>query len=76
MNHYAIISQIERFPRPIQIQILDYIEFLQQKYKPKKEVKKNKFKFDWEGGLKRTYPKISSVELQHKLERKEWHTVA
>ena len=66
MNYYTIISQIERFPKPIQIQIFDYIEFLQQKYKPKKEVKKIKFKFDWEGGLKRTYPKISSVGLQHK----------
>ena len=70
MNNFnTIITGIESLPVPIQKQILDYTEFLLNKYKPKRKSEKTKFKFDWEGGLKKRYPKISSVELQHKANK-------
>ena len=70
MNNFnTIITEIESLPVPIQTQILDYAEFLLNKYKPKRKPEKTKFKFDWEGGLKNSYPKISSVELQHKANK-------
>jgi len=66
MNNFnTIITEIESLPVPIQKQILDYTEFLLNKYKPKKKPEKTKFKFDWAGGLKQDYPNTSSVELQH-----------
>ena len=39
--------------------------FLLSKYGGNKR-DKNKFKFDWEGGLSKLKDKYSSVELQHK----------
>ncbi len=40
------------------------MEFLIQKYR--KEEKREKFRFDWEGGLSELKEKYTSVELQHK----------
>jgi hypothetical protein len=56
---------IRELPEDLQREVLDYIEFLVNKYKIKDKLEK-KFKFDWEGGLAELQEKYSSVELQHK----------
>jgi len=62
-------TKIRELPEDLRREVLDYIEFLEKKYKNK--VKKiTKFKFDWEGGLSEIREKFTSVELQHKSS--EW----
>ncbi len=58
------ISDFENLPKQIQQQVLDYIEFLLDKYQ-KKDNKDKKFSFDWEDGLSELKNDYSSVELQH-----------
>ncbi len=60
--------KLEDLPEDIKKEIIDYIEFLVQKYVQKE--KKEKFSFDWEGGLAELKEKYTSVELQHKAS--EW----
>jgi hypothetical protein len=57
--------RIKELPDDIKREVLDYIEFLQKKYK-KAGNGKRKFKFNWEGGLEKFRDKFTSVELQHK----------
>jgi len=57
--------KIKELPDDVKREILDYIEFLQKKYK-KAGNGKRKFKFNWEGGLEKLRDKFTSVELQHK----------
>jgi len=60
-----ILSQL---PPEARRELLDYTEFLLQKYGRKD--KKRGFTFSWEGKLKDI--KLTSVELQHKA--LEWQT--
>lgn len=58
------ISDFENLPKQIQQQVLDYIEFLLDKYQ-NKDNKNTKFSFDWEDGLSELKNDYTSVELQH-----------
>ncbi|MGQ9626696.1 MAG: DUF2281 domain-containing protein [Anaerolineae bacterium] len=68
MQEQIIIDKLEKLPENLKREVLDYIEFLLQKYR--KKTRKKKFKFDWEGGLSELKEKYTSVELQHKA--MEW----
>ncbi len=69
MINKEIETKIKELPDELKREVLDYIEFLTNKYKLKKK-RKRSFKFDWEGGLEELKDKFTSVELQHKS--KEW----
>jgi len=58
-----IKAKLEELPEDLKKEVLDYIEFLLQKYGGK--TKKGRFRFDWEGGLSDLREKYTSVELQH-----------
>ena len=67
MDVEEIGVKIKKLPEHLIPEVLDYIEFLLNKYGNKKTVEsKNKFKFDWEGGLSKLKDQYTSVELQHK----------
>lgn len=68
MAENVIKEKLEGLPEDLRREVLDYIEFLLQRYGRKEE--KKKFKFDWEGGLSELKKKYTSVELQHKAS--EW----
>ena len=65
MNSIIIQSKFDELPENLKYEVLDYIEFLLQKYGKLSE--KKKFKFDWEGGLSELKEEYTSVELQHKI---------
>lgn len=65
MIEREIDAMVQRLPLYLKKEILDYVEFLSNKYHRKHNSKK-KFKFDWEGGLADVKNKMTSVELQHK----------
>jgi len=69
MNETDIQNKIQNLPKDLKTEVLDYIEFLLNKYQHKNSNKFN-FKFDWEGGLSEIKKKFTSVELQHKAS--EW----
>jgi hypothetical protein len=64
LKDQVIKAKLEELPEDVKVEVLDYIEFLLQKYG--KGAKKRKFRFDWEGGLSELKEKYTSVELQHK----------
>jgi hypothetical protein len=64
LKDQVIKNKLEELPEDLKKEVLDYIEFLLQKYGT--EAKKKKFQFDWEGGLSELKEKYTSVELQHK----------
>jgi len=64
-NVNEIGTKIKKLPDHLIPEVLDYIEFLLSKYGIKDE-NKNKFKFDWEGGLSKLKNRYTAVELQHK----------
>ena len=68
MPTIEIKGKFEKLPDHLKTEVLDYIEFLLKKYESKEMAKRkrNKFKFDWEGGLSKLKEKYTSVELQHK----------
>ena len=70
MREQIIKSQLEELPEDLKKEVLDYIEFLILKYHKSEPVKKERFLFDWEGGLSELKDRYSSVELQHKA--MEW----
>ena len=57
-----ISTKAEMLSEELQKEVLDYIEFLLQKYPPVATPKG--FRFDWEGDL--SVEHLTSVELQHK----------
>jgi hypothetical protein len=57
-------GKLEELPEDFKKEVMDYIDFLLQKYS--KREKNEKFSFDWEGGLAELKDKHTSVELQHK----------
>lgn len=59
-----ITEKIQRLPEFLQKEVLDYVEYLTNRYKKKKENKH--FSFQWEGSLKELKDQLTSVELQHK----------
>jgi hypothetical protein len=66
MEISSFTSDFENLPKYIQKQALDYIEYLIEKYKQKKDTpQKEKFNFEWEGGLAEQKENFTSVELQH-----------
>jgi hypothetical protein len=64
MMKQVVKVKLEELPDDLKKEVMDYIEFLLQKYGKRR--KKEKFSFDWEGGLSEMKDKYTSVELQHK----------
>ena len=64
MHDKTIETKLDELPMDLKKEALDYIEFLLQKYS--KRMKKEKFRFNWQGGLSEFKDKFTSVELQHK----------
>ena len=60
-----IESKMQELPPELKRELLDYLDFLMQKYKSS-EKKVKKFRFDWEGGLSHLKNEFTSVELAHK----------
>ncbi|KYK33834.1 MAG: DUF2281 domain-containing protein [Theionarchaea archaeon] len=50
MYEREIETKVRKLPENLKKEVLDYIEFLLEKYQGKK-IRKRKFKFDWEEGL-------------------------
>jgi hypothetical protein len=65
MESQIIKSKLEELPEDLKKEVYDFMEFLLQKHVSSR-AKKEKFKFDWEGGLSDLKEKYTSVELQHK----------
>ncbi len=65
MYEEEIKMKIQELPENIKREVLDYVEFLLEKYKSKK-FKTKEFTFSWEGGLSELKGEFTSVELQHK----------
>ena len=55
----------ESFPPHLRSSVLEYAEFLVDKYANAKPIR-TKFKFDWEGELSDLAEEYASVALQHK----------
>ena len=69
MNVNEIGIKLKKLPNHLVPEVLDYIDFLLNKYGSKETAKRengNQFKFDWEGGLSKLKNQYTSVELQHK----------
>lgn len=69
MHHKEIEAKIEKLPKRILPELLDYIDFLLQKHGSQEEEEietERGFSFDWEGGLSRLKAAYTSVGLQHK----------
>jgi len=64
MCRKGIEIEVKKLPENLKIEVLDYIEFLLNRYGKKSKGKK--FNFDWEGGLSELKDRFTSVELQHK----------
>lgn len=65
MKPNDIEAKINKLPDHLIPELNDFIDFLLIKYGGK-NIKKSKFKFNWEGGLSNLKNKYMSVELQHK----------
>jgi hypothetical protein len=60
----SLEHKINSLPKDLQIQLVDFIDFLISRRKQKTD--KAQFDFSWEGGPDNIEGKYSSVELQHK----------
>jgi len=60
-----IETKIKKLPDHVIEEVIDYIDFLLDKY-GSKEISGDKFSFNWEGGLSKLKNKFTSVQLQHK----------
>ena len=65
MSVKEINKKIKQVPPHLVPEIMDYIDFLINKY-GKSPKKKKPFKFNWQGGLSEISKEYTSVELQHK----------
>jgi len=65
MSVKEINEKIKKVPPHLVPEIMDYIDFLINKYGTSTK-KRRPFKFLWQGGLSEIAKKYSSVELQHK----------
>lgn len=64
MHEERIETKIQELPEEVRRQVLDYIEFLSNKYRSKQS-SAEKFSFDWEGELSEIGEEFTSVALQH-----------
>ena len=72
MSFEEINDKIKKVPPQLVPEIIDYIDFLMNKY-GKTSKRKRPFKFTWQGGLSDISKEYSSVELQHKVtDWREW----
>jgi len=65
MSVKEINKKIKKVPPHLVPKIMDFIDFLINKYS-KSPKEKKPFKFTWQGGLAEISKKYTSVELQHK----------
>lgn len=65
MDSKELQRKIKTIPPQLIPEVIDYIEFIVNKYGHINRTKKN-IKFDWAGGLSNLSKKYSSVNLQHK----------
>ena len=65
MYEKEIEVKMRMLPEYLMRELLDYVEFLLSKYDTRK-IEKQKFGFDWEGGLSEIKEEFDSVALQHK----------
>ena len=65
MDTKQLNKKLRRVPPQLIPEIMDYIDFLINKYGINDSNKKT-FSFNWGGGLSEISNKYSSVELQHK----------
>lgn len=59
----TIEDKIRELPPELQQEVQDFVDFLMEKYRPKKKVE---LKLDWRGALSDLKDQYTSVELQHK----------
>lgn len=59
-----LISKFQNLPETAKKELLEFLDFLSTKYSRREKENKEKFSFQWEGGLKEL--PTTSVELQHK----------
>lgn len=65
MDIKQINKKIERMPPDLLSEVMNYIDYLMNKYSvDSKNIKS--FDFTWEGGLNKLSKKYSAVDLQHK----------
>ena len=57
------ILKLNKLPEEAKRELMEYIDFLLERYSNKKTKSQKALNFNWEGGLKEE--KISSVDLQH-----------
>ena len=69
MHEDEIAIKVLALPEELKREVLDFTDFLLTRQLGKK-ARKEKFKFDWEGGLADIGEDISSVELSHRA--MEW----
>jgi hypothetical protein len=69
MYEDEIAVKVRALPEALKREVLDFTDFLLSKQSGKK-ARKEKFRFNWEGGLADIGEDISSVELSH--QSMEW----
>lgn len=65
MDTKQINKRIKKIPPSLVPEVMDYIDFLINKYDTSSNEKKS-FTFSWEGGLSDLAYKYNSIKLQHK----------
>lgn len=60
----TIEEKINGLPPELQQEVQDFVDFLMEKYRPRK---RSKLKLDWAGALSDMKDEYTSVELQHKI---------
>ena len=65
MDIKEINKRIKKIPPPLIPKVVDYIDFLINKYNIQKKNNRS-FNFSWEGGLTDISVKFNSTQLQHK----------
>jgi hypothetical protein len=60
----TIEEKINGLPPELQQEVQDFVDFLMEKYRPRKRAK---LKLDWAGALSDMKNEYTSVELQHKI---------
>ena len=65
MDTKQINKRIKKIPPSLVPEVMDYIDFLINKYGTSESDKKS-LKFSWEGGLSDLADKYNSLDLQHK----------
>ena len=64
MEADILIHKFQNLPKSAKKELLDFLDFLSDRYEKKKKNENKNFSFDWSGGLKDLDD--TSVGLQHK----------